>query len=52
MRVKNVREAKLIQPFAEVLQGRNWHYPLQKPGETRAAVHGFRNWMQEKMSEQ
>jgi len=44
-----VREGRLIQPFAEVMRGPDWHYLLLKAGEKRAAAHDFRAWLQDEI---
>jgi LysR family glycine cleavage system transcriptional activator len=45
-----LQEGKLIQPFPELMRGPSWHCLLLKRGEARAAVHGFRSWLQEEMA--
>jgi LysR family glycine cleavage system transcriptional activator len=44
-----VREGRLVQPFVNVMRGPDWHYLLLRRGETRAAVHEFRAWLQDEM---
>lgn len=47
----SIREGKLIQPFTHVMRGRNWHFLLLKPDETRSAVRNFRAWLQEEIAD-
>jgi len=44
-------EGKLAQPFAQVMRGPSWHYLLLEPHDTRAAVLGFRAWLQSELEE-
>jgi LysR family glycine cleavage system transcriptional activator len=42
-----IRAGKLVQPFAHVMRGPNWHYALLDPRETRPQVRAFCAWLQE-----
>ena len=40
-----IRDGQLVQPFAAVVRGPNWHFLLSDPDETRPAVRGFAAWL-------
>jgi LysR family transcriptional regulator, glycine cleavage system transcriptional activator len=45
-----VRDGQLVQPFAVVVRGPNWHFLLSDPAETRPEVHGFGVWLQAELA--
>jgi len=42
----HVQDGRLVQPFAHIMRGPDWHYFLLKTGDTRPAVARLRSWLQ------